>query len=229
MAWVRIDDHFDEHEKLAQVGPLGIALWVAGLAYCNRNLTDGAIPWSVARKLLSWEYLDVPNDEGYRSRNRISVVSGRRGNDVNSEMVIDLLVYAGLWEDKGDEYLIHDYAEYQNTKEDIAALRAMRAEAGRKGGRKSAAGRNQTPKQEPKQVLDQEHEQPASNNGATGQAESNPNPNPNPNGSLNHSDPERAHARVSEPDAEEPIDWDERDRRARAANMDRFVHQRRGA
>ena len=31
MPWVRLDDHFDEHPKLAEAGPLGLALWVAGM------------------------------------------------------------------------------------------------------------------------------------------------------------------------------------------------------
>ena len=44
MPWVRIDDGYADHPKMAAVGPLGQALWLAGLAYCNRYLTDGFIP-----------------------------------------------------------------------------------------------------------------------------------------------------------------------------------------
>ena len=33
MPWVRIDDGYADHPKIAAVGPLGQALWFAGLAF----------------------------------------------------------------------------------------------------------------------------------------------------------------------------------------------------
>lgn len=99
MPWVKVDDHFDEHPKLAKVGPLGWALWMAGLAYCNRNLTDGFIPWSVARKLVNWEGL------------RITSVQSQR--EVTSDYVIDLLVQAGIWAEVPDGYQYVDLGLFQ--------------------------------------------------------------------------------------------------------------------
>lgn len=94
MPWVRIDDHFDEHPKMSRVGPLGWGVWLAGLAYCNRNLTDGFIPWSKARALGSFEIVD---DDGRIWE--ISRSSGLAGEDVTADWVIGLLVDAGLWEE----------------------------------------------------------------------------------------------------------------------------------
>ena len=74
MAWVKIDDHFDEHPKIAQAGPLAVAVWLAGLAYCNRNLTDGFIPWSKAQGLVSWQFLGAESDDP-RGRKRYTVLS----------------------------------------------------------------------------------------------------------------------------------------------------------
>ena len=54
MPWVKIDDHFSEHPKHARVGPPGWGYWLAGLAYANRNLTDGFIPHAVAYSLATW-------------------------------------------------------------------------------------------------------------------------------------------------------------------------------
>ena len=102
MAWVRLDDHFDQHPKIAEVGPLGIALWAAGLAYCNRNRTDGFIPWGTARSLLTWQFLgenDASGQDRGRKHYRISIVSGMVGDDVDSDFVIGLLLDGGLWEE----------------------------------------------------------------------------------------------------------------------------------
>jgi hypothetical protein len=110
MPWVKLDDHFDEHPKLAQAGPLGLALWVAGLAYCNRNLTDGFIPHRVAHAMLSWE--------------GIGIYSGTTGEDVTGEMVAGMLVTAGLWEREGSDYRVHDYLEFQPSRTQVTEARA---------------------------------------------------------------------------------------------------------
>lgn len=44
MAWVRLSDDFYDHPKFDKAGALGVALFVSGLAWANRNLTDGFIP-----------------------------------------------------------------------------------------------------------------------------------------------------------------------------------------
>jgi len=111
MTWIRIDDRYSEHPKIAAVGPLGIALWLAGLAYCNRHLTDGRIPWTVARSLVVWQFV-CP--EG-----RIETIgrtSGHDGNDIDNEYVIGLLLRAGLWEEVLGAYLVHDYDQYQPSR-----------------------------------------------------------------------------------------------------------------
>jgi len=149
MPWVRIDDHFDEHPKFARAGPLGIAMWVAGLAYCNRNLTDGFIPWAVARRLLNWEFLGPELDDPRgRTIHKISISSGMRGEDVTCSYVVDLLIDAGLWEERGDGYQVHDYGDYQPSKEETIGQRdelsSVRAAAGRVGGLRSGETRRRT-------------------------------------------------------------------------------------
>ncbi len=143
MPWVRLDDHFDEHPKIASVGPLGLALWVTALAYCNRNLTDGFIPWTKARSLVAWEYQDADG-----KLYTVARTTGHVGDDVSAPHVIDLLVDAGLWEIVDDGYQIHDYADYQPLKAEIEAAREQKVEAGRRGGQARA-------KQSPKHVLEQ--------------------------------------------------------------------------
>jgi hypothetical protein len=143
MPWVRIDDHFDEHPKHAKAGPLGIALWLAGLAYCNRNLTNGNIPWAIAQKLLTWQFLGEPDDEGRRKVYTIGVSCGMSGEDVDCEYVISLLVNAGLWEQRDGGFYVHDYPDYQPLKEEVEATREAKRRAGQAGGQASAQARAQ--------------------------------------------------------------------------------------
>jgi hypothetical protein len=153
MPWVKVDDHADEHPKLAAAGPLAWPLWLSGLTYCNRNLTDGFIPRSVARTLVDWQYSDAAGQVW-----TIGVTSGAHGEDVNSDLVIDLLVEVGLWEKVPGGYRVHDYEDYQPTRAEVMALREVKREAGRAGGRARAEqrarhGAKQSAQQTPSRVL----------------------------------------------------------------------------
>ena len=81
MSWVKIDDQFADHPKVIQAGPLAAWLYVCGLTYCGRYLTDGWIPGGQLRKLA-----DVED---------ALALAGR-------------LVSVGLWEEVEDGYRITD-------------------------------------------------------------------------------------------------------------------------
>lgn len=118
MPWVRLDDQFPEHPKVSEAGPLAAWLYVCGLAYCARQLTDGFIPAAQLRRLL-------PTG---------SVAK-----------LADRLVSARLWEPTDGGFRVHDYLEYQPSRVEVEAershLRAVRAAAGRLGGVRSGAVR----------------------------------------------------------------------------------------
>lgn len=118
MPWVRIDEEFYHHPKLVQAGPLGMALQVAALCYCNKHLTDGFIPTNAARSLLSWEHVD---DE--RRVWTLAETSGHAGHDVESDHIIGRLLEVGVWEETRGGYRIHDYDQYQPTREKVIAER----------------------------------------------------------------------------------------------------------
>lgn len=191
MAWVRIDDHFDEHPKLQRVGPLGWGVWMAGLAYCNRNLTDGFIPWAKARTLVSF---DVVEDDGKVWSMARSC--GMSGEDIDASWVIDLLVDAGLWEvvENGrgriDGYRIHDYEDYQPSKAQIETDRAKKAEAGRLGGLAKAGNRLADDLADAKQ--------PPEQNASKTEAKLYPKPNPVPV-PVSHSQPDENTQEPSRP------------------------------
>lgn len=127
MSWVRIDDAMPEHPKVLAAGPLAFALDVAAMCYSARNRTDGRIPRAKVRLLI--DLADV----------RI----GRAKADPMA--LADALVEAGRWRRDGDDFVIHDYLEYNPARDEIAGrtanLSEIRREAGRAGGRRSAEAR----------------------------------------------------------------------------------------
>lgn len=132
MTWVRLEDGFADHPKIVAVGPEGMALYVAGLCYSNRYLTDGFIPQAQVPKL------------------------------IGTQEPTSKLVKQGLWEIVEGGYQIHDYDEYQPSRDDILEIRKARSEAGRKGGLSKPASNTEA------------------NDEAKPQAESNPGPGPGP-------------------------------------------------
>jgi hypothetical protein len=115
MPWIKLDDHFDEHPKVAAAGPLGIALWVSAIAYSNRNLTDGFVPTSVAQRLIDCRgvmlidhydkdklFEESPPDPWY-----------------TAVLAVSDLVQAGLFEETSGGYRIHDYDKFQPSKAEV--------------------------------------------------------------------------------------------------------------
>jgi hypothetical protein len=125
MAWVKLTDDFYDHPKFYEAGPLGLSLWTVGIAWCNRNLTDGFIPRAKARTLLDFD--------------RLSIETGTVGElasfgqDVDSDYVIQILLDCGLWEPVNGGYIVHDYLDYQPSAAEVIALKNARTKAGKKG------------------------------------------------------------------------------------------------
>src|SRR5689334_2388492 len=54
MGWIKLDDGFIDHPKYLQAGPLAGYLCIAGIAWSNRNRTDGLIPRAQVRRLVDF-------------------------------------------------------------------------------------------------------------------------------------------------------------------------------
>lgn len=123
MSWVKLDDSFPDHRKLAELGafaPLCGWLYVCGLAFCNRQLTDGRIPKTHVPRLAGFEHLSVETAT-------IGEMAAF-GEQIDARHIAELLVQAGLWEDDGAYYQIHDYLHYQPSREAVLKERAQIAE-----------------------------------------------------------------------------------------------------
>ena len=108
MPWGKVDDNFYDHPKLDRLPAKDrlacIGLHWLAVSWCNRYLTDG----------------EVPED-------RVVRLGG------STRLATDL-VTAGLWERTGDGYLVHDYLDYNQSRDQIERAREQRSAAGRAGG-----------------------------------------------------------------------------------------------
>lgn len=134
MPWVRLDEEFARHPKVLAAGPLGLAMQVAALCYCNSYLTDGFVPRSVVSGLLDLEGLDM------HAWNN-GMIGGSESADW--KLIVSDLLDAELWDEAPGGYRIHDYHEYQPSKEQVLREREQKKLAGQKGGLASAQARAQ--------------------------------------------------------------------------------------
>lgn len=89
MPWVKLDDHFPDHPKVESLSDGAFRLHVSGMCHAARHLSDGRIrPGRVSRLM-----------DGYKPR------------------YLDELLTAGVWERNGTGYLIHDFTEWNKTKQ----------------------------------------------------------------------------------------------------------------
>lgn len=104
--FVKIEDGILDNPKIMKLmleaGYAGLGLYLAGITYCARNRTDGAIP-------------------------KLAIAHRLYNPDV---ALIDALVSSGLWIEDGDNYIVHDYLENQTPRDVIE--RTLSKDAARK-------------------------------------------------------------------------------------------------
>jgi hypothetical protein len=106
MTWVRLDDAFFTNSKAIAAGLHGRSLALAGICYASGNLTDGKI-----------------------AKAALPIIAAMAGVKPN---VARQVVVAGLWEEEGDHYLIHDYLKYNPSAEQVHRERDAAAERQRR-------------------------------------------------------------------------------------------------
>jgi hypothetical protein len=123
--YVKVHDGLPDHPKIIEAGGEAGWLYICGLAYASRQLTDGVIPSRLVPRLTDGS---------------------------KPEASASALVRVGLWhegehdcphcpEAGADTYVIHDYLEHQRSAAEVADLRAKRAAAGQRGGKRSGESR----------------------------------------------------------------------------------------
>lgn len=119
--WFKVDDGFCMNPKTAMLSNDATALWLRSGTWAAQQLTNGRVP--------------------------ANMIPMFRCSDDSVQELCD----AGLWEydaDK-DEYVFHDWADYQPDGDEVDAKRRKRSEAGKKGAsrrwKKPENGKNGKP------------------------------------------------------------------------------------
>lgn len=101
MPWVRLDDRFPSHRKVAILPDRAFRLHVSAICWCAENLTDGRI-----------------------SDRELPLITHIRGIKATAKQLQD----AGLWDRLDDGWMIHDYLDYNPSREQVVAERKKNAE-----------------------------------------------------------------------------------------------------
>lgn len=171
MPWVRVDDAFYDHPKWIEAGPLAGWLGMCGLAWCNRNQTDGFIPHGKVQLLADFSMV------GEVDQNEDPTEIHIEGWRVSPYILADRLIELGLWERAVGGFHVHNYLKYQKSADEIRDIAAKRAASGRKGGQSTReasdeADDKQTGSKPEANVEAQSQSQPRSSNEELGAPES---------------------------------------------------------
>lgn len=107
MPWANLDDQFPKHPKVVGLSDSAFRLHVSGICYCAQYLTDGLID-AKAIPLL------VPKFQ---------------------RKALDQLIDRGMWIPlmDGAAYEVHDYLQWNRSREEVMAERERKSKAGKKG------------------------------------------------------------------------------------------------
>jgi hypothetical protein len=103
MVWVRIDDKLHSHPKILaawEKEPASLGLHLLALSYAGAHLTDGKIDRQTVRQ---W-----------------TTTTTRR------RQLVNVLVKSGLWTPVDGGWEIHDYLDYNESRERVLARRHAR-------------------------------------------------------------------------------------------------------
>lgn len=102
MPWGKLDDSLYDHPKLDELAPAMrmqcVGLWAVAISWSNRRLTDGHIP-----------------------ANRVKLLGG-------TTQQADALVAVGLFDQNGNDYRVHDFLDFNDSREYVMSRRAKDAD-----------------------------------------------------------------------------------------------------
>lgn len=103
MPWARIDDRANSDAKLLALSDSAYRMWVAGLIFCQANLTDGFIP------------KDAIQTFGVRARNKTALVR---------ELTKAVLGKRPLWQAVDGGWMFNDFHDWNDSREVVLKKRA---------------------------------------------------------------------------------------------------------
>lgn len=116
MTWIKVETTIRSHPKFLRIGPEACWLYVCGVMYCQDNLTDGFIPREQVGLLYPFP---------------------------RTSRLVRVLLWAQLWqqtEQPSPGYLIHDYLQWNMSREQVLKQRQQDAARKKKGRRPDVQG-----------------------------------------------------------------------------------------
>ena len=101
MPWVRLDDRFPSHRKVALLSDRAFRLHVSAICWCAENLTDGHI-----------------------ADRELPLITRLRNVKATAKQLED----AGLWDRSDAGWFVHDYLDYNPSRDQVLAERKKNAE-----------------------------------------------------------------------------------------------------
>lgn len=101
MPWVKLDDRFPSHRKIALLSDRAFRLHVAAICWCSENLTDGRI-----------------------TDRELTLITRIRGVKATAKQLED----AGVWDRVEGGWVIHDYLDFNPSRDQVLAERKKNAE-----------------------------------------------------------------------------------------------------
>lgn len=126
MVWARIDDQILDNPKIARAGVYGFALHVAAITWCCRNLSDGQIPYARVTALLTCDRIHFDTSNPMALPDGPSSMVGDEGLDPHT--IAAHLIECGLWRRTDGGYEIHDFLEYNPSREQVDRKRGGASE-----------------------------------------------------------------------------------------------------
>lgn len=131
MVWAKIDDKYAEHPKVVAAGEEAAWVNVKAILWSCRFLTDGFIPEEAAHVLASEKPLMSPSDGGFVQQRAPKEPRKRphrapeepRFRQIIARLTREFHGRSGLWKPATGGYLIHDFLEYNPSKEAVEAER----------------------------------------------------------------------------------------------------------
>lgn len=105
MPWVRLDENAMEHRKILVLSAEAFRLWVRGLAHCQKHLTDGLI-----------------------TKNDLKAIRGVTAARVGELSTPIAAGESALWEAHEHGFAVHDYLDWNESKEHVLRARAFAKE-----------------------------------------------------------------------------------------------------
>lgn len=128
MTWARFDDRYPWHRKVRTLTDAAFRMDVSAVCWCSENLTDGVI---------EAEYLTLVSDVRNPKKVAAELVRAGRWHDANHVCEMCPVIPPGA-------HIVHDYLDYNPTREKVEKDREQRRKAGERGGVASGKARSKS-------------------------------------------------------------------------------------